>query len=186
MAANVRGAMDPDEAELQERRVWLARGESPAAIAAYFKRSPGTIYNQASRERELIASIREGLLGVVDAQAAVTDALNWANNVVRSTQVAEANADRLLELSYDPDLPARDVAKYQQTARHWARDAWDLNGIRERGVHLGGHQISGCSSSARAGRQALPCRWSTALVDWCRCCPSPRLDRAGGPAMPSS
>jgi hypothetical protein len=74
--------MDPSEEELQERRVRLARGESPAAVAAHFKRSPGTIYNQASRERDLIASIRDGLLDVVDEQAALTDGLNWVNDTV--------------------------------------------------------------------------------------------------------
>jgi len=51
---------------------------------------------------------------------------------------------------------------------------------------VGGDHVSGCSSSARSGRRALPCRWPTALADCCRCCPSPRLERAGGPAMPES
>ncbi len=54
-----RGGREPSEEELQTRRVRLAKGDSPADIAKDWGRAPGTIYQQAHREKELIAAIRE-------------------------------------------------------------------------------------------------------------------------------
>jgi hypothetical protein len=121
--------MDPSESELQERRVRLAKGESPAAIAADYGRKPGTVYAQASRERDLIASIRDGLLDVVDEQSALTDGLHWVNDIVRSLQVFETDSDRLRELSYDPELQPKDVERYLKTATQIATRAHDLAGM---------------------------------------------------------
>ena len=125
MAAPYRGAMDPTEAELQERRVMLATGVSPAAVAVRFGRSVGTIYNQASHEKDLIAALKEELLGVVHAKTAG----RWINDVVQSTEVLEALAEDTIERRAEPDLPARDVSRYNRDARQLIRDAHELHGL---------------------------------------------------------
>jgi hypothetical protein len=122
-----RGGMDASQDELQDRRLRLARGESPAAIAKDWGRSPSTLYKQSSDEKDLIARIRDGLLDVMDGQAALSSALSWVTDVVRSSQVYEADADRLHELSYDPGLAPRDVSRYLRDATHIANKAHELN-----------------------------------------------------------
>jgi hypothetical protein len=125
MAAPVRGSMDPSESELQERRVRLAKGESPAAIARDYGRSPSALYNQKANEKALIASIREAGLEAAAARAHV----NWIIDVAKSTQVFEADVDRLHELSYDPELQPKDVSRYLRDATHITTRAHELNGL---------------------------------------------------------
>jgi len=108
MAAPVRGSMDPTPEELEERRVMLAKGEPPAAIAVRFGRSLSAIYNQASREKERIARIREEVLGEIDVRTRD----RWITDEVKSREVREALAEDTMQRRADPDLPARDVSRY--------------------------------------------------------------------------
>jgi hypothetical protein len=137
VAATIRGSEDPTSEEMQERRVRLAKGESPAAIARHFGRSPSTLYNQAQREKEQIALLRETVLEGAAALAAV----NWINNVARSTEVFESDADRLHELSYDPSLSPRDVERYLKTATHIATRAHELNAMLPQRVQAQVEQV---------------------------------------------
>ena len=123
--AGIRGSMDPTPEELDERRDMLAVGISPAATAVRFGRAVGTIYNQQTRDKDKIAARREELLGVVHAKTAGL----WINDLVQSTEVLEALADDTIARRAEPNLPARDVSRYNRDARQFIRDAHEVNGL---------------------------------------------------------
>jgi hypothetical protein len=125
MAATYRGAMEPTQAEIQERIDMLAAGESPAAVAVRFGRAVGTIYNFQTRYKDKIADRKEELLGVVHAKTAE----RWINDVVKSTEVLEALAEDTIERRAEPDLPVRDVSRLNRDARRFIRDAHEVNGM---------------------------------------------------------
>jgi hypothetical protein len=102
--------MDPTEAELQERLDMLAYGVTPAAIAVRFGRAPGSIANWASIHKDRVAARREQLLGIVQVKTAEL----WITDQVKSHEVREALAEDTIERRADPDLPARDVSRYNR------------------------------------------------------------------------
>ncbi len=131
MAAPYRGSIDPTEAEIQERIDMLATDEAPAAVAARFGLSIGSVYNFASRHRERIADRREELTGVVNAKAAD----NWIIDQVAAHDTRRYLAESTLLRREEPDLPARDYSKFTRDIDILIHRSTELAGLLPTRVH---------------------------------------------------
>ena len=125
MAYPIRGSMDPTPEEVQARILAHARGESHFAIASRYKVSVQASKQFKQRHLPEIEAKAKELDGVVLDRTSEL----WVNDVVAQAELRQHLAEDILRRRDDPDLPARDVSRYNRDIDQLLYKAAELAGL---------------------------------------------------------
>ena len=125
MAYPVRGSMDPTPEQVEARIEAHARGEPYLAIMAEF----GISYSACVQfKRRHLPEIEERMalhqLGIHDRASQL-----WINDQAAQLEALQELADDILQRRNEPDLPARDVSRYNRDTLQSLYRAAELAGL---------------------------------------------------------